>query len=60
MGDVFSPDLAADLPEVLLPDRGRGLLLVQCHADAFWWEPVEIGGKAIYCRFDLDSDRLAP
>ncbi|WP_424889743.1 ATP-binding protein [Streptomyces sp. XH2] len=58
MGEVFSPALVGDLPEAVLPDSGRGLLMVQNLADALWWAPGEQGGKTVVCRFDLDSDDL--
>lgn len=53
MGDLFSPLLASDLPEAILPDSGRGLLIVQRLTDAVWWAPEEGGGKTVVCRFDL-------
>lgn len=55
MGETFSPRIAASLPEALLPDRGRGLLIVHSLADALWWTPNESGGKTVVCRFDLDG-----
>ena len=51
----FSFDLAAELPEAVLPDCGRGLLIVQRLADGLWWAPEPMGGKTIFCRFDLES-----
>lgn len=54
-GEAFSPDLADDFPEALLPDSGRGLLIVQRLADALWWSPERAGGKTVVCRFDLDD-----
>ncbi|MER6051102.1 ATP-binding protein [Streptomyces sp. NPDC001793] len=53
IGEVFSPDLVGDLSEALLPDSGRGLLIVQRLADGLWWSPEEVGGKTVFCRFDL-------
>ncbi|PNE33986.1 ATPase/histidine kinase/DNA gyrase B/HSP90 domain protein [Streptomyces eurocidicus] len=53
MGDVFSPLLAGVLPEAVLPDSGRGLMIVQRLTDALWWAPDERGGKTVVCRFDL-------
>lgn len=54
-GEFFSPDLAGDFSEALLPDRGRGLLIVQRLADAVWWSPGLKGtGKTVWCRLDLD------
>lgn len=53
-GEFVSPDLAGDLSEALLPDRGRGLLIVQRLADAVWWSPQDRGGKTVWCRLDLD------
>ncbi|MGW0737907.1 ATP-binding protein [Streptomyces sp. NPDC002851] len=54
-GEVFSPELVGGLAEAVLPDHGRGLLLVQQLADALWWAPQEAGGKTVFCRFDLDG-----
>ncbi|MEV8525774.1 ATP-binding protein [Streptomyces sp. NPDC052000] len=54
-GEFVSPELAGDFAEALLPDRGRGLLLVQRLADAVWWSPKGSGGKTVWCRFDLDG-----
>ena len=59
-GEAFSPGLMAELSEAVLPDRGRGLLIVQRLAVAVWWTPEERGGKTVWCRFDVDggtSDR---
>ncbi|MFF9898646.1 ATP-binding protein [Streptomyces longispororuber] len=53
-GECVSPALAGEFPEALLPDRGRGLLIVQRLADSVWWSPEEPGGKTVWCRFDLD------
>ncbi|UQI48918.1 ATP-binding protein [Streptomyces sp. HU2014] len=53
MGDVFSPLLAGSLPEAVLPDNGRGLMIVQRLTDGLWWAPDEGGGKTVICRFDL-------
>lgn len=54
-GEFFSPALAGDFSEALLPDRGRGLLIVQRLADAVWWSPSLKGsGKTVWCRLDLD------
>ncbi|MBB4890910.1 anti-sigma regulatory factor (Ser/Thr protein kinase) [Streptomyces netropsis] len=53
VGDMFSPHLVDGLPEALLPDCGRGLMLVQRLADALWWCPGDGGGKTVICRFDL-------
>ncbi|MET8680928.1 ATP-binding protein [Streptomyces sp. NPDC004647] len=52
-GEFYDPDLSGVLPEVLLPDSGRGLFIVQSLADAVWWAPRESGGKSVFCRFDL-------
>ncbi|MEU9197094.1 ATP-binding protein [Streptomyces hundungensis] len=54
-GERVSPELAGDFAEALLPDRGRGLLLVQRLADAMWWSPNGPSGKTVWCRFDLDG-----
>ncbi|MDH2391921.1 ATP-binding protein [Streptomyces sp. HNM0663] len=54
-GEIFMPHLVGDLPEAVLPDSGRGLLIVQRLADALWWAPEEGGGKTVFCRFDLDG-----
>lgn len=55
VGECVSPALAGDLPEALLPDRGRGLLIVQRLADSVWWSPEGQGGKTVWARFDLDN-----
>lgn len=55
VGEFVSPELAGDFAEALLPDRGRGLLIVQRLADAVWWSPKGPGGKTVWCRFDLDG-----
>ncbi|MER5446317.1 ATP-binding protein [Streptomyces sp. NPDC002764] len=56
-GDFVSPELAGDFVEALLPDRGRGLLIVQRLAEAVWWSSGTRGGKTVWCRFDLDKLR---
>ncbi|WP_329462701.1 ATP-binding protein [Streptomyces sp. NBC_01431] len=58
LGDTFSLSLGllGELPEAVLPDSGRGLLLVQRVAAAVWWMPKEPGGKTVWCRFDLDGE----
>ncbi|MFJ8723598.1 ATP-binding protein [Streptomyces sp. NPDC093269] len=54
-GEFMSPELAGGFIEALLPDRGRGLQIVQRLADAVWWSPgLNGGGKTVWCRFDLD------
>ncbi|AWW37888.1 ATP-binding protein [Streptomyces cadmiisoli] len=54
-GEFISPELAGDFIEALLPDRGRGLFIVQRLADAVWWSPgLNGGGKTVWCRLDLD------
>ncbi|MFD9131832.1 ATP-binding protein [Streptomyces bottropensis] len=53
-GEFISPELAGDFSEALLPDRGRGLLIVQRLADAVWWSPGSKGGKQVWARLDLD------
>ncbi|WP_406328314.1 ATP-binding protein [Streptomyces sp. NBC_00203] len=53
--EFLSPELAGDFSEALVPDRGRGLLIIQRLADAVWWSPKESGGKTVWCRFDLDG-----
>lgn len=58
LGEPFSPQLAQGLPEAVLPDSGRGLLIIHRLVDALWWVPEEGGGKTIFCRFDL-GDRCA-
>ncbi|MEW2577172.1 ATP-binding protein [Streptomyces syringium] len=58
LGEPFSPQLAHGLPEAVLPDSGRGLLIIHRLVDALWWVPEEAGGKTIFCRFDL-GDRCA-
>ncbi|MGW4565761.1 ATP-binding protein [Streptomyces sp. NPDC004561] len=54
-GDTFSPDLMGPLSEAVLPDSGRGLLIVQRLAAAVWWTPEDEGGKTVWCRIDLDK-----
>ncbi|MDX2676777.1 ATP-binding protein [Streptomyces sp. NY05-11A] len=56
LGDAFSPGLAGELSEAVLPDSGRGLLIVQRLAAAVWWRQEDPGGKTIWCRFDRDSN----
>ncbi|MEU1569496.1 ATP-binding protein [Streptomyces mirabilis] len=56
LGDTFSPGLLGELAEAVLPDSGRGLLIVQRLAAAVWWTPEETGGKTVWCRFDLDGE----
>ncbi|MFF4950103.1 ATP-binding protein [Streptomyces chattanoogensis] len=51
--ELFSPELASGLPEAVLSEGGRGLLIVQQLADGLWWSPEEQGGKTVYFRFDL-------
>ncbi|EKX61827.1 ATP-binding protein [Streptomyces ipomoeae] len=53
-GEFISPELAGDFSEALLPDRGRGLLIVQRLADAVWWSPRSGGGKHVWARLDLE------
>ncbi|MFU9038690.1 MULTISPECIES: ATP-binding protein [Streptomyces] len=53
LGEAFSPELVGDLPEAVLPDAGRGLMIVQRLADGLWWSLDELGGKTVFCRFDL-------
>ncbi|MEU6402323.1 ATP-binding protein [Streptomyces sp. NPDC046985] len=54
-GEAFSPGLLGELSEAVLPDNGRGVLIVQRLASAVWWSPEERGGKTVWCRFDLDG-----
>ncbi|MGW2185787.1 ATP-binding protein [Streptomyces sp. NPDC001719] len=51
--ESFSPYFARGLPEAVLPDSGRGLLIIQSLVDALWWTPREGGGKSVFCCFDL-------
>ncbi|MFH8389328.1 ATP-binding protein [Streptomyces sp. NPDC018036] len=53
--EFVSPELVGDFSEALLPDQGRGLLIIQRLADAVWWSPKGPGGKTVWVRFDLDS-----
>jgi anti-sigma regulatory factor (Ser/Thr protein kinase) len=55
LGEAFSPGLAGELSEAVLPDSGRGLLIVQRLAAAVWWRQEDRGGKTVWCRFDRDS-----
>lgn len=54
LGDIFWPGFMEELAEAVLPDSGRGLLIVQRLAAAVWWTPEE-GGKTVWCRIDLDD-----
>ncbi|MFD7815993.1 ATP-binding protein [Streptomyces sp. NPDC059785] len=54
-GEFVSPELTGDFVEALLPDRGRGLLIIQRLTDAVWWTPEGPGGKTVWCRFDLNT-----
>ncbi|MEU6068527.1 ATP-binding protein [Streptomyces sp. NPDC047082] len=56
-GETFSAGLMGELSEAVLPDTGRGLLIVQRLATALWWTPDERGGKTVWARFDLDQSR---
>jgi anti-sigma regulatory factor (Ser/Thr protein kinase) len=53
LGETFSPGLMGELSEAVLPDSGRGLLIVQRLAAAAWWTPEDKGGKTVWCRLDL-------
>lgn len=53
LGDTFAPGLMGELSEAVLPDSGRGLLIVQRLAVGVWWTPGDAGGKTVWCRFDL-------
>ncbi|MEU4850048.1 ATP-binding protein [Streptomyces gilvosporeus] len=53
LAENFSPELVGDLPEAVLTDSGRGLLIVQRLADGLWWSLEEVAGKTVFCRFDL-------
>ncbi|GAA5611839.1 ATP-binding protein [Streptomyces platensis] len=53
LGKASSPELVDDPPEPALLDSGRGLRIVQVLADSLWWSPEEVGGKTVFCRFDL-------
>lgn len=55
MGEAFSPGLMGELSEAILPDSGRGLLIVQRLAAVAWWTPEDRGGKTVWCRLDLDG-----
>jgi hypothetical protein len=53
-GEPFDPELTAELPEALLPDHGRGLVMARALADFVWWAPRQEGpGKHVFCRFSL-------
>lgn len=54
-GEAFCPGLLGELSEAVLPDSGRGLLIVQRLAAAVWWTPGDKGGKTVWCRLDLDD-----
>uniref|UniRef100_A0AAU3I251 ATP-binding protein n=1 Tax=Streptomyces sp. NBC_01393 TaxID=2903851 RepID=A0AAU3I251_9ACTN len=56
-GDTFSPRLMGELAEAVLPDSGRGLLILQRLTAAVWWTPGDLGGKTVWCRLDLDGPR---
>ncbi|MFD9796049.1 ATP-binding protein [Streptomyces sp. NPDC059070] len=51
VGEPLELSVAGASPEVLLPNSGRGLFIVQNIADATWWAPRELGGKSVFCRF---------
>lgn len=55
LGDTFWPGLMEELSEAVLPDSGRGLLIVQRLAAAVWWTPEDKGGKTVWCRLDPDG-----
>ncbi|MFD7137374.1 ATP-binding protein [Streptomyces sp. NPDC059894] len=55
LGDSFWPGLMEELSEAVLPDSGRGLLIIQRLAAAVWWTPEDRGGKTVWCRLDLDG-----
>ncbi|MEU6486361.1 ATP-binding protein [Streptomyces sp. NPDC046887] len=55
VGELLNPDLSQLEADDILPDHGRGLLLVQSLASAAWWAPRDEGGKSVFCRFDLDD-----
>lgn len=55
MSDALAPDLVGELAEAVLPDSGRGLMIIQRVAAALWWAPKDGGGKTVWCRFDLDG-----
>ncbi|MGW0944084.1 ATP-binding protein [Streptomyces sp. NPDC002623] len=55
LGDTFWPGLMEELSEAVLPDNGRGLLIIQRLAAAVWWTPEDRGGKTVWCRIDLDG-----
>ncbi|MBO0654742.1 ATP-binding protein [Streptomyces triculaminicus] len=54
-GEPFSPRLAVDLPEAVLPDSGRGMHIIHHLVDALWWAPEDRGGKTVFCRWDLND-----
>ncbi|BFO21508.1 ATP-binding protein [Streptomyces caelestis] len=56
VGEAFSSGLLGELPEAVLPDSGRGLLIAQRLAAAVWWTPEERGGKTVWARFDLNGE----
>ncbi len=55
MSDALAPELVGELAEAVLPDSGRGLMIIQRVAAALWWAPKDGGGKTVWCRFDLDG-----
>ncbi|MFI7319405.1 ATP-binding protein [Streptomyces venezuelae] len=55
VGEFVSPELAGELSAAVLPDSGRGLFIVHRLVDYVWCEPGEVGGKTVWCRFDLDG-----
>lgn len=56
LGEPFSPGLAGELSEAVLPDSGRGMLIVQRLATSVWWTPEDKGGKTVWVRLDLTDD----
>ncbi|WP_346011935.1 ATP-binding protein, partial [Streptomyces sp. SID3343] len=53
---VMKPSLSA--PDEI-GDSSRGLRLVEACSDFLMWNPTAMGGKAVWCRFDLEPRKLA-
>ncbi|MFJ6984996.1 MULTISPECIES: ATP-binding protein [unclassified Streptomyces] len=60
LGDTFWPALREERAEAVVPESGRGLLIVQRVAAAVWWTPEDRGGKTVWCRLDLGSETQGP
>ncbi|MEU1300575.1 ATP-binding protein [Streptomyces shenzhenensis] len=54
-GEWISRESSGDFSEALVSEWGRGLLIIQCLADAVWWSSgLRDGGKTVWVRLGLD------